>query len=369
MYSPSLLEKWAKAHLLKYANKIENIHLNENSLFASVNLKLNVIIFLSFIIGIVLTIPIVYIDLMLDKGELFSKEFFINWSIVIFVIIFCSAIEIYLLYRIGFYAMYLLKKSVGLDLSETKDRFFLSFEDVLSRLVLEMAEPNIKIFGIDLDKHIDKRVEFFKIAIYKLKIILTNAIIKALIRKFFASNFLRVSIDYISAPVTGLWDAVVMYFIIKEAKFRISAYLFLKEYLRVNKNYFLNFSIEVKRVILMAIANAIVFNRHYHPNLQYLLLSFHKLFNINIENQILDDFELFKSKLKELKESERRVVLNIFIFALFLNGNFSKRKRKLLSEFDINLNEIFDKSYTTISALKSGDLQKAKESFLYQNYL
>ena len=342
----NFLVSWAKRH---FTFESEVSMLNRKNLFKEIDSKLQLITTLAFIVGFTLTLPIVYIENLIIDYDFFEK-----YSIFLLVIAIFSTIEIFILYKLGFFAINLIAKSVNLDFKNSENLYVMSLDDVLSRLVLEISEPNAKLFGIDLDEHIDKKHKIMLAILYKAKIIITNAILKALLRRVITTNSLRTYINYISAPVTGFWDSIITYFIVKEAKFRVASYLYLDELLEQKKRFLQSLDRDTKELILLSIAYAIVSNRHYHPNLQFLLLKTHRVFDIEIDD--LNSFDTLKTRLQDSKH--RELIESFFIFALFANGKIKKYKLKIASDLEVDRDSL-DSKIELIKSIKESNIDIA----------
>jgi hypothetical protein len=173
---------------------------------------------------------------------------------------------------------------------------------------------------------------------------------------------MRVSVAYIAAPVTAVWNGVVLYITAMEARLRIFGYVLSNHVANnlVHDEFLAKLSPEARIGCIRAVANAVVLTQNYHPNMMVLLLRLKELLNIH-EPDNYDDWDLFLDTLNKVNEKERCLLLDILTIAAAFDGKISRQEKKFLKEaykehFDIYYNRL--KKLTVL--LKQGRL---KESF------
>jgi hypothetical protein len=209
-------------------------------------------------------------------------------------------------------------------------------KNILARLILEIPDHRLNILNIDPFRFVNKHGLLLQTLLYKLKVFLSNFIAKLVIRKILARSSLRLYADFIIAPITAIWDGVVAYIIFQEVKQRLFARKLSEEFLTNIIQIQDSIDDELKDLSLRAIANTIVLNQKFHPNLEYLLLKTHELFKDSIRQDIvLDDWEYFISSLSVQSDQSIKLLSLIFNFCCALDGKISRLERRVINESQI----------------------------------
>jgi hypothetical protein len=298
-------------------------------------------LFYSFMVGFLATLPIVYADNYLStiypsNYDENITEFLIKWLYSGVVITVLSVIEIYLLYLIALKLFVQLYKDNGIDKDEFfSDDFTYSFHAIMARVALESSEVPIKELDVELFRDKNKYMHHFKNLVYKLKIVFSNAIAKAFLRKLVVNSGARGLVNYIAAPITGFWDAMILYFVTNRMEF------ILKSSIKIDKffaNPELQKSIKSKRyqeILIRIVANAVSDEADYHPNYKHILkrLNASKWFDINVKKiENMHSTELLINEINLLDTNEKRDVLKFLDLVLSVS-----KKGKLSFISKINL--------------------------------
>ena len=110
---------------------------------------------------------------------------------------------------------------------------------------------------------------------------------------------------------------------------------------------------------MRAIGNAVVMTQNYHPNMILLLLEFQQLLNLSEENKY-DDWNTFLQTLKDVTESERYFLLDLFTVSVAFDGRVSKLEQENLKAAYGNDYELYHPRLIKLTEhLKAGRLNAA----------
>ena len=300
------MEKWAYNKIIKYLNLLK---LRKTTIDIKKEIKITV--FYSFLIGAFATIPIVLSEIYFIGNDFSLKNLdVLNIIIYIFILIVSVILEFYFLYIIGFkiISKIIFVENKLLKIKINEDTFF----QTLARSSIEYPEPNKNLYGINTSKYKSKN-KFLITFIYKIKIMLSNFILKLIIKKLLSRGAFRGLASFVAIPVTGLWDAFIVSKIIKEVKFKIKTNIKILKLLEIERK-----NIEEELKIL---SFRILLYGEYNYNLEYLLNEMiyknngnfkfiedevENYFNINFVKKENINFviEIFSFKQKKLNKRE-----------------------------------------------------------------
>ncbi|HWZ23481.1 MAG TPA: hypothetical protein VNW06_12550 [Cytophagaceae bacterium] len=312
----------------------------------------------SALIGFASAFVTVYTD------EYFEKSgFWLHYGMLSLNTIVATIIEFYVLFIIALRTV----NSIA-DLTNTKYTNEQFTEDgpfniinILARAAMEIPDPPIKVLDIDPFKKISKSKLVIAGFVYKLKIFLSNFLMRLILRPLIGKTFLRVSVSFVSVPITGLWNSFILYKVAREARLRIFGNILASD---ISKNMFNDVLLTrlspLARVgCLRAIANAVVLTQNYHPNMIILLMRFKELLGIE-EPDNFDDWDLFLQTLDKVNDEERYTILDILTIAAAFDGKISKLERIHLKEAYKEYSDIyFERLEKLTYMLTKGNLQEA----------
>lgn len=259
-------------------------------------------------------------------------ELSIEFSFIIYSII-LLIIEI-------FYLSYINITSVAKisSLGNEKEIISDTFIEALVDMGLEKPNKDILMYGIDPYEGRNKRVVFIIQAVAKLKAGITGFIWRLILKKILGRYLVRVTIDLLSAPVYAFWNAYASLKVTKEAKVVILAQPIIN-------NFVLDFSKKysedeaIKALIYSVLKEIAKAKQTFHYN-HFLLAD--KLFtsmqiNIHLTTDI-GYMEIFQS----LSTEQKRDIERLFLLGLIVDGNFSKREKKYISNHAFNQASNFD---------------------------
>lgn len=331
----NIFEAWGVDKIIDYSQKhhgTEYEYSNIRELFASK--KIYYLAFAAFMVGVVMTLPVIYIEL---EYNIFNMSQLSMYAILVYVLVLVLfvALEFYLLFLLGFYLLsyYIYHLSyIYQQHSNTtiKEKEFLA---MLVRTVMELSEPDIVKYNINHKEDRDKGLLLWAL-VYKLKIVMTNFALKFIARKAFSRSSFRVLTPYIAAVGTGLWDSIVFYRTIRHSQYKMQVRLVIL-YLWENKKEMLQDEYYTK--VILARYNLY---GEYNNNFDYLLGKIHE------ETQ----FEYVSAEY--LDEQNISHVNRDFALLLYAMKEkiYTKKEKSVISKID------YDNMLVRLSkALKSGD--------------
>nr|WP_243393233.1 hypothetical protein [Leptospira perolatii] len=334
-YNPGFLEKWGIGVLKNYVKRapLEKDPSGPGSKFFSQSGK---IIWWSFFwglnIGFWTTFGITIVEKIFPESpELWSFQFYEKWAWTGGALIVGTLLEFYLLYELGLWAAFRITQLAGMHLEDDPD-LFTAKSNLLARMALEIPDPDLKLLGIDPLKLTDKRSLLVRTVLYKAKVLLSNLVAKIVLRKVLARNSLRVYAEFIAAPITAIWDAVVLWLILSELRIRLISRVIAED---IVAQIFANerrLTKEAKLAFLAAVGNSVVFTQRFHPNLEYLLIKMYKNFGIRTEDFVFDDLETFAKLIAGLKKEDREACLKLLCLACSFDGKLSSFEAKYLKK-------------------------------------
>ncbi|TGM87052.1 hypothetical protein EHQ99_00710 [Leptospira bouyouniensis] len=330
-YKPGILEQWGRRVLISLRTNAKQ----EGQKPASFSQTSRKILFhgwfWSFWIGFFPSITFVYLSLYLPA---FSFSSFPSLSYqglfgFLSLLTIVTVLEFYLLFRLGFYLSYQMAKAADVELADEPE-LITPIPGMMARLVLEIPDPRIRLYGIDPYKHLNERALFFRTILYKSKVFLSNIIAKLLLKVILGRTSLRFFIEYISGPITGLWDSVTTYLILFELRKRIITRKLADSILHQIKSEDRN--PKLIESVLRSVALSIVYTKTFHPNFEYLLFGLLSLLKNKEHLQNLDDWESFVGSFLLLNEKEKKWPISVFAICSSFDGKLNEEELHAFSE-------------------------------------
>jgi hypothetical protein len=154
--------------------------------------------------------------------------------------------------------------------------------NMLARAALEVPDPVIHYLGIDPLKHVPKSRLLFVGVLYKAKVLLSSLFIKFVFVRIFGKGGSRLGFAWVAIPVTGIWDAVVMYKVAREARLRLFGNRLARHIADeiMQPEFIDQLSAKAKEGAIRAVATMMVLSQNHHPNMLVLLIKLCKTFEI-----------------------------------------------------------------------------------------
>ena len=258
-----------------------------------------------------------------------------DFVIVNGVTILATMVEVAIIYRVALRAVHLMAREAGIPIvprggrPETDEQRAVAL--ALARAALELPSPPQNPFGIDPFKGVSRWRLVAATLLYKLKISITNFVLRLLIRRVGGRAIVKAYLTFTDVLVTGAWDAWVAWRMMRQAAIRAlgpsACETLLADILADERG--------VRRRVLVAmmraVATTIVRNRDVHPNLLALLRAIQRRAGV-AQVEALDDKAAFFAALDGLTPAERQLVYEVLALASFPDGVVSRRELEFMRE-------------------------------------
>jgi hypothetical protein len=267
-----------------------------------------------------------------DDGSAYSAADALRfWTLVIAATTVASIFEIGFLYWDALRSVHAMASAAGLKLSEsdlTGERRDVAL--ALTRAALELPNPPHRVFGVDPRREAVRWRFALAALLYKAKIALTTFLIKIVLRGLLGRVMGRWIFELITIPVTAVWNAIVCFMVVREARLRTmgpSAALELVGFALSDWTP----SSHGRAAAFRSVAAAIVRTQDFHPNhLAVLRVLADRLGPIDVEE--IDDSTRFLAELAELAPGDKRLVLRLLVIAAVLDGKLTRAEKRLLAD-------------------------------------
>lgn len=299
----------------------------------------------------------VYTELQFEHAAIVTKY---SWLIGVTVIL--TAIEFAVLFWVSIRTVFFIARITGHNLIEDKNQLLQSFiPHILTRAALEIPDPVEKVLGIDPFARVSKKKMLVIGILYKLKVAISNVLAKLFLRRVAGKSILRVSVAYISVIITGLWNALVLFRVVRDARLRLFGNLIAKNLVEViiTPEKLSRLSSKAREGCIRAVGNSVVIAQRYHPNMLILLLRLSDILNIT-EGEDLDNWESFLRTLLEVSDEERYFLLDLLCVATAFDGKVSRLERRVLHQaFGEHTAIYFKRIFRLKKLMLSGRLHEA----------
>lgn len=218
---------------------------------------------------------------------------------------------------------------VGLQLSKHDNQ---EIALALARAALELPNPPGPVMGVNPHREASKLQLATASAVYKLKISFTNFLFKLLVQRALPRVASRYLLAFAAIPINGLWNGLVCWWVLREARVRLMGPSAAAEMLEAVLETEAEPTPELALALHRAVASCIVRTRELHPNHVALMRVARQRLGSPDESCELDDSALFLKSLPNFSLAERRVVLRLLAAAAILDGRLVRSERRLLTE-------------------------------------
>lgn len=271
-----------------------------------------------------------------EGTPLFSSGSLTFWAVVGGATGVAAVAEILFLYWDILRSTHELAGAAGLELfGANRKASDAALVDALARAALELPNPMLDPRGINPRRESSKAALLVASLAYKAKVGVTNFLAKMLLRRILARVLVRGTLQallpFVGVPVTAAWNAVVTWWILREARIRAMGPSASKELVDIIFGDAPNLSDAGRLSAARAVAASIVRTQDLHPNLSALLdeVMVHVKDTGKAE---LDDVGEFLSQLKALPPAELRVTLQVLAIACIVDGRITAREKRLWTD-------------------------------------
>jgi hypothetical protein len=257
------------------------------------------------------------------------------WGIIAGATAGASIVEIAYLYWDGLRSVHRLAHVAGLDLFPDGTHIEghgerAAVAHAMARAALELPNPTAAVLGVDPRREASKLGLVVASIVYKLKISVSNFLIKAIIRRMLGRAFVRAWLPFVAVPITAVWNGLVAWLVIREARIRAMGPSAVVEMVsNVLSTHLEPLSVAGQAAVLRAVASSIVRTRDLHPNL-VALLTYAKSRVGDADTHALDDSQSFLAVLHTLAPTEQSLVLEMLSVAAIIDGRITPSEKELL---------------------------------------
>lgn len=250
------------------------------------------------------------------------------WAIYAAVALAVSGAEIAVLYWRILLAVGRIGALAGLDLDRDDADRIIALG--LSRAAMDMPNPREKMLGVDPYSRLPRWKLLMYTIIYRAKIGATSVVLRVLLRRILARAALRSFIPFAAIGVYAVWNAIIVRWILKQARIRAAGPVAMRDLDRLNEEDRPALTPESRQLVFRAVGESIVRGQDAHPNYVLLLGQLLDRFDLDPEE---NKGEYSEQALQEcaLDDAARRVLLRTLTTATVLRGPPRKEQRKFLS--------------------------------------
>lgn len=251
------------------------------------------------------------------------------WSVFGTAAVVFAVLEVAYLGWDGLRSVTRLSAVAGLELSGPENK---EVALALARAALELPNPPEAVLGVNPHRETHRAQLIFASAMYKLKISVTNFAFKQIVAHVLPRLATRYVLAFTAVPINGLWNGLVCWSTLREARIRVmgpSAALEMLDAVLENEP---EPSSELTTAMHRAAASAIVRSRELHPNHVAIVRALRQRLGEPPPGLELDDSDVFLQQLPRLGPAERRVVIRVLAVAAIIDGRLVRAERRLLAE-------------------------------------
>ncbi len=251
------------------------------------------------------------------------------WGLFGALALLAAVLEIAYLYWDGLRAVRELSLVAGLRL-EASENLDVSF--ALARAALELPNPPHVTFGVNPHRESSRWQIATASLVYKLKVSLSNFLFKAFVERAVGRLATRALLAFTAIPINALWNGLVCWFVLREARIRVMGPSAASEMLDVIFSVEPTPSPQLLTTVHCALGAAVVRTTELHPNHLALIRELRLRFGEPPADVEVDDARAFLRSLSSLTLAERRTTLRVLSVAAILDGRLVKREKRLLVE-------------------------------------
>jgi hypothetical protein len=251
------------------------------------------------------------------------------WSVFGTGAVVFAALEIMYLGWDGLRSVTRLSAVAGLELSRDENK---EVALALARAALELPNPPEAVLGVNPHREASKLQLVVASAIYKLKIAVTNFVFKQVVMHVAPALATRLVLAFTAIPINGLWNGLVCWQVLREARIRVMGPSAALEMLEAVLEHEPEPSPALSIALHRAVASCIVRTRELHPNHVAIVRAVRQRLGDPADARDIDDSDRFLKVLPALSTSEQRVTIRLLAVAAILDGRLVRAERRLLAE-------------------------------------
>lgn len=253
------------------------------------------------------------------------------WALYVGACAVASVAEMVFLFWDGLRSVRALARTAGLDLGAEAMTRGRAVASALARAALEIPNPPDAVEGVNPWREASRFTLTVAPLLYKLKITLTNFVVKFLVRRALGRAATRVLLELLAVPINAVWDALVCWLIIHEARLRVMGPTAAHELVGLVFPPEVAVTPAAASLALRAVASAVVRSQDLHPNLVALLERVRERVG-PCDAADLDDPRRFLAALAAADGATQTAALRTLAVASIIDGRLARAERRLLAE-------------------------------------
>jgi hypothetical protein len=280
--------------------------------------------------------------LLTGLGDLYAQHLFgplpphptfsqraLYWSVFGTGAVLFAVLEVAYLGWDGLRSVTRLSAVAGLELSGPENK---EVALALARAALELPNPPEAVMGVNPHREASRAQLILASAVYKLKISVTNFLFKQLVAHALPKLATRYVLAFTAIPINGLWNGLVCWSVLREARIRVMGPSAALEMLEAVLEHEPSPSNALVFAMHRAVGSAIVRTRELHPNHVAIVRALRQRLGEPPPGAQLDDSGAFLKQLRELEPAERRVAVRTLAAAAIIDGRLVRAERRLLAQ-------------------------------------
>ena len=249
------------------------------------------------------------------------------WGLFSVLALLAAVLEIAYLYWDSLRAVRALSLVAGLQIDSAEN---LDTRFALARAALELPNAPEPTLGVNPHREASRLQLAVASLVYKLKVSVTNFVFKTLVQRAAGRLATRTFLAFTAIPINAAWNALVCWFVLREARIRVMGPSAAIQMLNVVFEAQPSPSPALLASLHRALAAAVVRTSEMHPNHLSLMRELRLRVGEPPSDIEVDDTRAFLHSLSELEGAERRTALRVLVIAAILDGRLVKRERRLL---------------------------------------
>ena len=253
------------------------------------------------------------------------------WAVVGAATLVASVFEIGFLYWDALRSVHAMATAAGLRVStDSRSGEQREVALALARAALELPNPPGRVCGVDPHRESIRWRVVLGSLLYKAKIALTTFLLKGGMRSLLGQVMGRAVLELVTVPVTAIWNAVVCFLVVREARLRTMGPSAAVEL--IGHTLAEGPPTPAARIAAFrSIASAVVRTQDLHPNHHALLrVMVERLGPVDFDD--VDDAGRFLDEVRALDGADQRLVLRLLVIAAVIDGKLTRAERRLLGD-------------------------------------
>lgn len=238
-----------------------------------------------------------------------------------------SIIEILFLYWNALRAIAGIAQEAGIRTDDGAEVIFRG----LARTGLEFPNPYTRVFGIDPYALMPRWRLVLQNILYKMKVGVSSFLLRLFLRRVLARMLVRGLIPLIAAPLYAIWNAIITWRVLREARIRSFGPLAVDNLLseiQCEKSEGTNATDDA---IFIGSAELMMRACDAHPNYVYLLARLKQRYRSK-DDHIDPDWDVHHQFLKRATDGPKAEILDVLTLAAVLGSKIHKLQKKMLSD-------------------------------------